>query len=76
MVRILGRIWVERGGQKAIVIGKGGSMIKRVGTSARRDVERLLGCRVFLKLTVGVKDGWTTRRRSVEDLGGFSEGSS
>jgi len=71
MVRILGRIWVERGGQKAIVIGKGGSMIKRVGTAARRDIERLLGCKVFLKLTVGVKEGWTSHRRQVDDLGKF-----
>ncbi len=75
MVRILGRIWVERGGQKAIVIGKGGSMIKRVGTASRKDVERLLGCKVFLKLTVGVKEGWTTHRRQVEDLGKFGGGS-
>lgn len=71
MVRILGRIWVERGGQKAIVIGKGGSMIKRVGTASRMDVERLLGCKVFLKLTVGVKEDWTTRRHQVDDLGKF-----
>jgi GTP-binding protein Era len=76
MVRIIGRIWVERGGQKAIVIGKGGSMIKRVGTAARLDVERLLGCKVFLRLTVGVKDSWTTHRRHVDDLGKFSEGKS
>ena len=75
MVRILGRIWVEREGQKAIVIGKGGTMIKRVGTASRHDVERLLGCKVYIKLTVGVKEGWTTRRHHVRDLGNFEEGS-
>ncbi|MEE2829441.1 MAG: GTPase Era [Myxococcota bacterium] len=75
-VRILARIWVERDSQKGIVIGKGGSMLKRIGTSARLGIERLLQNPVYLKITVGVKRDWTARRQSVEQLGNFGEGKS
>jgi len=51
-------IYVERESQKAIIIGKGGSMLKAVGTGARREIEALLGCQVFLSLRVKVKPGW------------------
>ncbi len=75
VVRILARIWVERDSQKAIVIGKKGARIKQVGVAARKDIEGLLDSRVFLKLTVGVKKGWTRKKTVVEDLGHFgSEG--
>ena len=75
VVRILARIWVERDSQKAIVIGRGGGRIKEVGISARKDIEKLLESRVFLKLSVGVKKGWTRKKTVVEDLGHFgSEG--
>ena len=73
LVRIMARVWVEREGQKGIVIGKQGSKLKEIGISARRDIERLLGCRVFLQLTVGVKEGWTTDRRLLHRLGNFTE---
>lgn len=77
VVRIMARIWVERDSQKAIVIGKKGARIKEVGISARKDIERLLDARIFLKLTVGVKKGWTRKKTIVEDLGHFgSEGGS
>ena len=72
-VRVEARIWVERDGQKAIVIGKGGSMVKRIGSAARRDIEQLLGASVFLGLTVGGKEGWTKREGQVSRLGHFRE---
>ena len=62
-------ILVERDGQKAIVIGRGGQMIKRVGIQARRDVERLLGCKVFLDLTVRVAPQWRRDARELRRLG-------
>ena len=74
LVRILARIWVERDSQKGIVIGKGGQMLKRIGSVARGEIERLLRSRVFLGLTVGVDAKWTRSRRSVERLGHFDDG--
>lgn len=68
-------ILVEREGQKAIVVGRGGQMIKRVGTEARRDVERLLGRRVYLDLTVRVSPHWRRDEREIRRLGyGLDEG--
>jgi GTP-binding protein Era len=71
IVRVMARIWVERESQKPIVIGRKGSMLKRIGTTARLEVESLLGTKVFLKITVGVDPRWTRHRRSVERLGNF-----
>ena len=68
-VEIYCRIWVERGGQKGIVIGKGGSMIKRVGTDARRDIEKFIGQRVFLDLYVKVDKDWRDDERKLKRLG-------
>ena len=62
-------ILVEREGQKGIVVGRGGQMIKRVGTEARRDIERLLGCKVFLDLTVRVAPQWRRDERQIRRLG-------
>lgn len=73
LVRIMARVWVEREGQKGILIGKKGSKLKEIGTAARKDIERMLGCRVYLQLTVGVKQGWTTDRRLLQRLGHFRE---
>ena len=61
-------IWVERDGQKAIVIGKQGEMLKKIGTSAREDMEKLFDCRVYLKLWVKVKEGWTNDERALKSL--------
>lgn len=66
-------ILVERAGQKGIVLGKGGQMIKRVGIEARRDIERLLGCRVYLDLTVRVAPAWRRDEREIRRLGYSSE---
>jgi len=69
LVRIGALILVERPSQKAILIGKGGSMLKRVGTGAREKLERLLGARVFLRLTVRVEERWSERAETLRRLG-------
>jgi GTPase len=58
LTKISATIYVEREGQKLIVIGKGGDLLKRMGTTARRDIETLLGTKVFLELFVKVKPNW------------------
>jgi GTP-binding protein Era len=65
-------IWVERKGQKLIVIGKKGAMLKAVGEEARLDMERMLECKVFLQLWVKVKQGWCDDERVLRQLG-YSE---
>jgi GTPase len=62
-------IMVERKSQKGIVIGKGGSMLKRIGTQARHDIQRLLNCRVRLELHVKVERDWTNNPRILRELG-------
>jgi GTP-binding protein Era len=62
-------IHVERDSQKAIVIGKGGAMIKKVGETARHDLEGLLGTRVHLSLFVRVERGWTRSPDGLRKLG-------
>ena len=62
-------IHVERPTQRMIVLGKGGTTIKQIGTEARRDVERLLGTRIYLDLKVTVSPGWRSDRKFLERLG-------
>lgn len=62
-------IWVERDGQKGIVIGKAGKGLRRIGTLARRDIERMVGGKVFLRLWVKVKDNWTDNDKALRGLG-------
>jgi GTPase len=69
LVRVGAVVWVERDSQKAIVIGKRGAMLKNVGTRARERLERLLGCKVFLRLTVKVEERWSERAASLRKLG-------
>jgi GTP-binding protein Era len=69
LVRIEARVVVEREGQKAIVIGKGGDMLKRIGTAARQGLERLFGCKVFLKLQVKVDERWSERPMALKRFG-------
>ncbi len=66
---ITATILVEREGQKGIVVGRGGQMIKQVGIEARRDIERLLNCKVFLDLTVRVSPAWRRDERQIRRLG-------
>ncbi|MBP3964194.1 MULTISPECIES: GTPase Era [Paenibacillus] len=69
VVNIGAVIYVERDSQKGIVIGKQGALLKQVGKEARRDIETLLGSRVFLELWVKVKKDWRNQERVLKDLG-------
>jgi GTP-binding protein Era len=69
IVHIHALIWVERQGQKNIVIGRQGRVLKEVGREARLDIEQLLGCKVNLKLWVKVKEGWADDERALRSLG-------
>lgn len=62
-------IWVEREGQKPIVIGKNGELLKHIGTAARKEIVQLLGRKVFLRLWVKVKSDWTDDERALGSLG-------
>ncbi len=62
-------IFVERDSQKGIIIGKRGDMLKEVGKQARKDIEALLGSRIFLELWVKVKKDWRNQDRVLKDLG-------
>lgn len=62
-------IWVERTSQKAIVIGKAGKMLKKVGETARRDIEILLAHKVFLQLWVKVRQGWCNDEQALQQFG-------
>lgn len=68
-VAITATIHVERSGQKGIIIGKGGSMLKRIGTAARLDMEKLLGQKVFLDLFVRVEAKWSRQERGLTKMG-------
>jgi len=68
VTKIAAAIFVEREGQKAILIGKQGAMLKQIGTAARKEMESVLGTRVFLELFVKVQEEWRASRGFVEDL--------
>ena len=65
-------IYCEKPGHKGILIGKGGAMLKRIGTAARQDMERFFDCKVNLQLWVKVKEDWRQRPETLQSLG-FSE---
>lgn len=69
MYRISAVIYVERSGQKSIVIGKKGELLKQVGKDAREDMEKLFDCKVFLQLWVKVREGWSDNERMLRNLG-------
>jgi GTP-binding protein Era len=69
LYRINALIWVERGSQKAIVIGKQGALLREVGREARLDMEQAFGQKVFLELWVKVKEGWSDDERALRSLG-------
>jgi len=68
-LRLNGLILVERNSQKSIVIGKGGSRLKKVGTDARKDLQEIFEGKIFLELWVKVKDGWADDERALRSLG-------
>ena len=68
LTRIMASILVEKGGQKAIVIGAGGEMLKRVGSEARAEIETLLGTKVFLELFVKVSERWRDKSAVLNEL--------
>ena len=63
------QIWVEREGQKGMVVGKGGRRIKKIGTVARKSIERSLGKKVHLDLVVKVRRGWADNHTDLHSLG-------
>lgn len=71
MYRIFANVYVERDSQRGIIIGKGGEAIKKVGIEARRDLEQMLGCKVFLDMQVKVKKNW---RRDLNQIRRFGYG--
>jgi GTP-binding protein Era len=69
LARIFCAVYVERASQKSIIIGKGGARLKQIGTEARRDIERLVGHRVYLELFVKVEEGWRDSPRALSEMG-------
>ncbi|OQW77507.1 MAG: GTPase Era [Proteobacteria bacterium ST_bin11] len=69
LCKIYAAILVERDSQKSIVIGKQGEMLKKVGSEARVDIEKLIGQKVYLELWVKVKKGWSDNERALQSLG-------
>ena len=69
LLRIGAVIWVEREGQKPIVIGKGGTRLREIGTRAREQMERLFGAKVFLETFVRVRAGWSDDEAALRTLG-------
>ena len=68
ITRVFATIRVERPGQKAIIIGSKGAVLKRIGTQARQEIERLLGIKLFLDLHVRVEPGWRNRPAVLDAL--------
>ena len=73
LTRIHAVIFVDRDSQKGIIIGKNGAMLKEIGSRARRDMEKLLGVKVFLQLWVKVKKGWREDDRMLRNIGVLGE---
>lgn len=69
LVMVVAHAWAETESQKAILVGKGGQMVRAVGTSARKEMEALLGRRIFLDLRVRVRRGWRQDESLLDRLG-------
>ncbi|MDE6556007.1 MAG: GTPase Era [Duncaniella sp.] len=68
-IHIMAVIYVERESQKGIIIGHQGKMIKRIGTDARKDIEKFFGKNVFLELFVKVEPNWRNRENKLKSFG-------
>lgn len=68
-IHVQASIIVERSSQKGIIIGKGGKMLKNIGTRARKDIENLLGNKVYLELWVKVQKNWRDKQNYLQDFG-------
>lgn len=73
IIRISAEIYVERDTQKGIIIGKGGSSLKKVGTEARKDMESFFGKKIFLETHVKVADNWRKERNKLRQFGYLQE---
>ena len=62
-------IYCEKASHKGVIIGKQGAMLKKIGSEARADIERLLGCKVMLRLWVKVREDWRNRTGDLKTLG-------
>lgn len=69
LIKIRAEIYCERAAHKKIIIGKGGEMLKKIGTYAREDLEVMFGCKVYLDLWVRVKENWRDNRAMLQNLG-------
>jgi len=69
LYRIDALIWVEREGQKNIIIGKNGEALKEVAMQARKEMEKFFGHKVYLRVWVKVKKSWSTDSKSLHQLG-------
>ncbi len=69
IIKIFANIFVEKESQKAIVIGRGGRVLKTVGQESREEIENILGCKVYLQLWVKVKKNWTRDKQILHSLG-------
>jgi GTP-binding protein Era len=69
LIEIDANIFVERDGQKVIIIGRKGARLKAIGQEARHEIEALVGTKVMLRLWVKVKSGWTNDERSLRRMG-------
>ena len=68
-IHIMATIFAERDSQKGILIGKGGAMLKKVGTEARKDIEKFFDKRVYLELYVKVEPNWRNRENKLKAFG-------
>ena len=68
LLKIRATVYVEREGQKGILIGKGGDTMKKIGTQARKELETILGSKIFLELSVKVQPNWRQNAALVRQL--------
>jgi GTP-binding protein Era len=69
LVEVRAQVWAETDSQKRILIGRGGSMVREIGTAARKELERELGAKVFLELQVSVRRHWRRDESLLDRLG-------